>query len=120
MISTLRNLPTYLPFLLKGAVKTIELSVLAMVLAIIAGLALVLMRSRRSGHGEVAVAGVHGGGAGTPLLIQLYFIYYGLPQMGIKLNAFLAGILGLGLNYAASEAENYRAGLQAVPRGQMP
>jgi polar amino acid transport system substrate-binding protein len=56
---------------------------------------------------------------GTPLLIQLFLIYYGLPQIGIKLNAALAAILGLGLNYAASEAENYRAGIQAVPVGQM-
>jgi polar amino acid transport system substrate-binding protein len=41
-----------------------------------------------------------------------------LPQIGIRLNAFFAAILGLGLNYAASEAENYRAGIQAIPRGQ--
>ena len=41
-----------------------------------------------------------------------------MPQIGIRLNPFLAGILGLGLNYAASEAENYRAGIQSVPRGQ--
>jgi polar amino acid transport system substrate-binding protein len=55
---------------------------------------------------------------GTPLLIQLFLIYYGLPQIGIRLNPFLAGVLGLGLNYAASEAENYRAGIQSVPSGQ--
>jgi polar amino acid transport system substrate-binding protein len=55
---------------------------------------------------------------GTPLLIQLFFIYYGLPELGIRLNPFVAGILGLGLNYAASEAENYRAGIQSIPRGQ--
>ena len=55
---------------------------------------------------------------GTPLLIQLFLIYYGLPQIGIRLNAALAAILGLGLNYAASESENYRAGIQAVPGGQ--
>ena len=56
---------------------------------------------------------------GTPLLIQLFLIYYGLPEIGIRLNAFLAAILGLGLNYAASEAENYRAGIQSIPLGQM-
>src|SRR5262249_34497711 len=42
----------------------------------------------------------------------------GLPEIGIRLNAFIAAILGLGLNYSASEAENYRAGIQAIPRGQ--
>jgi len=56
---------------------------------------------------------------GTPLLIQLYLIYYGLPQIGIRLGAFTAAVLGLGLNYAASEAENYRAGIEAVPKGQI-
>jgi polar amino acid transport system substrate-binding protein len=55
---------------------------------------------------------------GTPLLIQLFLIYYGLPEIGIRLNSFCAAILGLGLNYAASEAENYRAGIQSIPRGQ--
>jgi polar amino acid transport system substrate-binding protein len=56
---------------------------------------------------------------GTPLLIQLFLIYYGLPELGIRLDAFLAGIVGLGLNYAAYEAENYRAGILAIPHGQM-
>jgi polar amino acid transport system substrate-binding protein len=55
---------------------------------------------------------------GTPLLIQLLVIFYGLPNIGIKLSPFVAAVLGLGLNYAASEAENYRAGLLAVPAGQ--
>jgi polar amino acid transport system substrate-binding protein len=51
-------------------------------------------------------------------LIQLFLIYYGLPEIGVRLNPFFAGILGLGMNYAASEAENYRAGIQSIPRGQ--
>jgi polar amino acid transport system substrate-binding protein len=57
---------------------------------------------------------------GTPLIIQLYLIFYGLPELvGLKLNPFVAAVLGLGLNYAAYEAENYRAGIQGIPRGQM-
>ena len=56
---------------------------------------------------------------GTPVLIQLFLIFYGLPSLGIRFSPFAAGILGLGLNYAAYEAENYRAGLLSVPRGQM-
>jgi polar amino acid transport system substrate-binding protein len=56
---------------------------------------------------------------GTPVLIQLFFIFYGLPHIGIKFSPFVAGVLGLGLNYAAYEAENYRAGLLSVPRLQM-
>ena len=55
----------------------------------------------------------------TPVLIQLYLIYYGLPNVGIRLDAFSAAVLGLGLNYAAYEAEIYRAGLQSIPKVQM-
>lgn len=56
---------------------------------------------------------------GTPLLLQLYVIYYLLPGWGIRLPAFWAGVIGLAINYSAYEAEIYRAGLLAIPRGQM-
>ena len=56
---------------------------------------------------------------GTPLLMQLLVIYYLLPYLHIQLSEFWAGILGLAINYSAYEAENYRAGLLAVPAGQM-
>lgn len=118
-ISTLREWPKYLPLLLRGAVTTVELSVLGMALAVVLGLVIVLLRLygilplRWFARAYVEVI------RGTPLLIQLFLIYYGLPQIGIKFNPFFAGVLGLGLNYAASEAENYRAGIQAIPRGQM-
>jgi polar amino acid transport system substrate-binding protein len=55
---------------------------------------------------------------GTPVLLQLYLLYYGLAPV-IRLSPMTAAIVGLGLNYAAYEAEVYRAGLQAVPKGQM-
>jgi polar amino acid transport system substrate-binding protein len=118
-ISTIREWPKYLPLLLRGAVTTVELSVLAMALAVLAGLVVVLLRLygiaplRWLARAYVEVI------RGTPLLIQLFLIYYGLPEIGIRLNAFLAAILGLGLNYAASEAENYRAGIESIPHGQM-
>jgi len=55
---------------------------------------------------------------GTPLLLQIYFIYYGLPQVGIVLPAIPAGVTALALNYGAYMTEIFRAGIQAVPRGQ--
>jgi len=117
-VSTLREWPRYLPLLLRGAITTIELSVLGMAVAIVVGLVIVLARL----YGPPPLPWLAQAYVelirGTPLLIQLFLIYYGLPEIGIRLNAFLAGIVGLGLNYAASEAENYRAGIQAVPRGQ--
>jgi polar amino acid transport system substrate-binding protein len=56
---------------------------------------------------------------GTPLMLQLYFIFFFLPEVGIRVPAFWTAILGLAINYSAYESEIYRAGLQAVPRGQM-
>ena len=117
-VSTLREWPKYLPLLLRGAAVTVELSVLAMALAVVAGLAVVLVRLYApvplSWLARAYVEVIRG----TPLLIQLFLIYYGLPEIGIRLNPFFAGIVGLGLNYAASESENYRAGIQSIPRGQ--
>jgi polar amino acid transport system substrate-binding protein len=117
-VSTIREWRKYLPPLLRAAVTTIELSVLGMALAVVAGLVIVLVRLYAfppfSWLAKAYVEVVRG----TPLLIQLFLIYYGLAEIGIRLNAFLAAILGLGMNYAASESENYRAGIEAIPHGQ--
>jgi polar amino acid transport system substrate-binding protein len=51
--------------------------------------------------------------------VQLIMLYFGLPELGVTLDPFVAGALALGLNYAAAEAENYRAGLESVPVGQL-
>jgi polar amino acid transport system substrate-binding protein len=109
----------YLPLLGKGAVVTLELSVFAMALAVGAGLLIAL--SRLYANASVrALAGVYIESIrGTPLLIQLFLIFYGLPHIGIRLSPMLAAVSGLALNYSAYEAENYRAGIQSIPRTQM-
>ena len=56
---------------------------------------------------------------GTPLMLQLFVLFYVLPELGVTLSPWAAGIAGLAINYSAYEAEIYRAGLQAIPRGQM-
>jgi polar amino acid transport system substrate-binding protein len=106
-----------LPLFLRGAAITLVISALAMALAVAGGLGLSL--ARRYG-GRL----VHGTAAayvevfrGTPVLLQLYVLYYGLAPV-LTLDAFTAAVLGLGLNYAAYESELYRAGLDAVPVGQ--
>ncbi|MBI3877965.1 MAG: ABC transporter permease subunit [Verrucomicrobia bacterium] len=118
-VSTLREWPKYLPLLLRGAVTTVELSLISMILAVIVGLVLALGRLYGIAPVRWLCISYIEVVRGTPLLIQLYLIYYGLPNIGIRFDAFTAAVLGLGLNYAANEAENYRAGIQAVPRGQM-
>ena len=56
---------------------------------------------------------------GTPLLLQLFFIYYGLPPLGITLKPFTAAVIGLGLNYSAYLAEIMRGAIESIDKGQM-
>lgn len=110
---------SFLPMIGKAAWTTIEISIISMILAIIFGLFLALLRVYApKPFSSLAIVYIEVM-RGTPLLIQLYFIYFALPTFGINVSPFTAAILGLGLNYAAYEAENYRAGLFSVPRGQM-
>jgi polar amino acid transport system permease protein/polar amino acid transport system substrate-binding protein len=108
-----------MPTLGKAALTTIGISLLAMILAIGVGLTAALMRVYAPKPISLMAIGFIEVVRGTPLLIQLYFIFYALPVIGIQLSPFLAAIIGLGFNYGAYEAENYRAGLFSVPRGQM-
>jgi polar amino acid transport system substrate-binding protein len=106
-----------LALFLQGALVTLAISTAAMALAVVLGLALALVRFSLPRAGLVATAYVELF-RGTPVLLQLYVIYYGLAGV-LALSPWTAAILGLGLNYAAYEAEIYRAGLAAVPRGQL-
>lgn len=115
----LQNYLTFLPLLGKGALITLELSIISMLFAMLLGLVTALARL----YGPmplkwVAVSYVEVF-RGTPLLIQLFLIFYGLPHVGISLDPFVAAVLGLGLNYGACEAENYRAGIVSIPKSQM-
>ncbi len=97
---------------------TVLISTLAMGLAVVLGSALTVMR--RSGLQTLSLPATLYVEVfrGTPLLLQLYIIYFGLPEIGIRLNAFAAAVIALGVNYAAYEAEIYRSGLDSLPRGQ--
>jgi len=112
-------LATFFPALLKGAGITILVSVVSMALAVALGLLLCLLRYYAGGPLRMAASAYIEFFRGTPLLIQLYLLYYGLPNVGITLSPLLAAFLGLGMNYAAYEAELYRAGIEAIPKGQM-
>lgn len=109
----------FLPQLGWAALMTMQISILAMVLAVAVGTVLALCRvyggTVPNRLAQIYIEVVRG----TPLLIQVLFIYYGLPKIGLQLDPFAAGVIALGLNYAAYEAENYRAGLLSVPRNQM-
>lgn len=103
---------------LRGAAMTLVVSTLAMVLAVAGGIALALARLYAPRGVRLAAQAYVEVYRGTPVLLQLYVLYYGLAP-AIRLDAVTAAVVGLGMNYAAYEAEVYRAGIQAVPPGQM-
>jgi len=113
------SLFSFFPALIKGAIITIGLSISSMIVAIILGLILSLAKLYGNKITKFLSTAYIEFFRGTPLLIQLYIIYFGLPNIGITLSPVTAAILGLGLNYAAYEAELYRAGILAIPKGQM-
>jgi polar amino acid transport system permease protein len=107
-----------LPTLLAGLKITILATLLGSVVAAVLGLGIAV--ARRSPNALLAkpVGALAGFIRGTPLLVQLYFIFYVLPDIGIRLPALAAGVIGLGLHYATYTAEVYRAGIDNLPRGQ--
>lgn len=115
----LHRYPSYLPLLARGAAVTLAVSFCAMCLAVLLGLLRAVARSEGPTALRWAATAYVEFFRGTPLLIQLTMVYFGLPQWGVRLDPFTAGVVALGLNYAAAEAENYRAGLSSVPRGQV-
>jgi polar amino acid transport system substrate-binding protein len=102
---------------LQGAGVTVLISVCAMAIAVAGGLVLGLARRYGGRAARLAATGYVELFRGTPVLLQLYVLYYGLAPF-IALDALTAAVVGLGLNYAAYEAELYRAGIDAVPLAQ--
>ena len=102
----------------RGAALTLILSLASMALAVVVGAVLAALRRHGSRPLRWLAVGYIEVVRGTPLLVQLIMIYFGLPELGLQLDPFVAGWLALGLNYAAAEAENYRAGMESVPLAQ--
>jgi polar amino acid transport system substrate-binding protein len=107
--------------LARSALTTVALACLSMPLAIVVGLLVAVGRLYGPRWLDWVLSTYVEILRGTPLLMQLFVIYYLLPKISIArdLPAFWAGVFGLAINYSAYEAENYRAGLLAIPRGQM-
>ena len=108
-----------LPTLGEALLITVQATLLGMVLAITLGLVLALLRRARlkiiSAPAALFIEFVRS----TPLLVQMYFLFYVLPVTGVQMSPLTTGILALGVHYAAYCAEVYRAGIEAVPRGQV-
>lgn len=115
----LQNALDFLPVLLEGAVVTVKVTALSFILSSVIGLVFALMMVSnskliaRTGYTIVNII------RGLPIIVQLFYIYFVLPDFGIQLSAFQAGVIGLGIAYSAYQAENFRAGIQAVQQGQI-
>ena len=114
----------YLPILLGGAWITVKVTLTALVLATLLGLLIALARTQygRGGGGRVlgfVAASWVNVVRGIPIIVLLFYIYFVLPDVGIDLNAFQAGVIGLGITYSAYMSEVFRAGILAVDPGQM-
>jgi polar amino acid transport system permease protein len=108
----------YLPFIMKGASLTLGVSALSIVLAVILALLGALGRLSRNAIAN-GVSGFYISLIrGTPLLVQIYIWYLGWPRLNIVLDAVVAGVLALGVNYGAYMTEIFRAGIQAIGKGQ--
>ncbi len=116
--SSLSLVVSYLPSLLKASLVTITLSCLAMALAVVLGVCIASGRVYGSAPVRFVLTAYVEVTRGTPVLLQLFVLYYGLSSV-VRLPAFVAALLGLGLNYAAYESEIYRGALEAVPKGQL-
>lgn len=107
-----------LPILAEASVVTLQATLAGFLLALVVGLLFAVSRMTGPAWLRWSVTGVVEFLRSTPLLIQIFFLYYVMPEFGITLDAMPTGVLALGLHYGAYCAEVYRAGLDNVPRGQ--
>lgn len=114
------NLPVKrLPELLRGAAVSVALTALIFALSFVLGTALALLRFRKSGRLGYRIATIYVElFRNTPALVQIYLIYYGLPQFGIVLRSVMAGVVALSLNNGAYIGEILRSGIQSIDKGQ--
>jgi len=115
----LRDAAEFFPILLQGVGLTILVTLGSLILSTILGLVWALMRV----SGIRALSGVSAGLInvirGIPIIVLLFYLYFVMPDFGITLTALQAAILGLGIAYSAYQAENFRAGIEAIDKGQI-
>jgi polar amino acid transport system permease protein len=118
MTQFLHNAREFMPILLQGAWLTIQVTLGSLALSTLLGLVWAGMRVSGIPLLANASAGVINLLRGLPIIVLLFFLYFVMPDVGISLSAVQAGILGLGIAYSAYQAENFRAGIEAVDHGQ--
>lgn len=109
----------YLPVLMQGVVLTIVVTIFALLLSTALGLVWAIMSWSRNpvldGISRTFITVIRG----IPIIVQLFYIYFVMPEIGLNLTALQAGTIGLGVAYSAYQAENFRAGIEAIDKGQI-
>ncbi|MDR5759283.1 amino acid ABC transporter permease [Caballeronia sp. LZ035] len=109
----------YLPILLRGVKLTIIVTIGSLLLSTVLGMVWALMRVSGVRSLDLIARGFINFIRGVPIIVQLFVIYFVLPDFGISITALQAAIIGLGVAYSAYQAENFRAGIQAIDKGQI-
>jgi polar amino acid transport system permease protein len=106
------------PLLLAGLGVTVQATLVGAAVAYVLGLAIAMLKMSHSRIVRWTVYWSTEFIRRTPLLVQLYFLFYVLPDVGLFLSPFVAGVIGLGLHFSTYTSEVFRAGIESVPRGQ--
>lgn len=109
----------FLPILLEGLRLTVIVTIGSMLLSTALGLVWALMRVSGIKSLALFATGLVNLIRGIPIIVQLFYIYFVLPELGITLSAVQAAIIGLGIAYSAYQSENFRAGIEAIDHGQI-
>lgn len=109
----------FLPILLEGLRLTVIVTIGSMLLSTVLGLVWALMRVSGIKSLALFATGLVNLIRGIPIIVQLFYIYFVLPELGITLSAVQAAIIGLGIAYSAYQSENFRAGIEAIDHGQI-
>lgn len=119
MMQFFRDAFEYLPILLQGAKLTVAVTFGSLVFSTLLGMVWALMRVSNIKWLAKCSAGLINVLRGIPIIVLLFYIYFVMPDVGIALSAVQAAIIGLGIAYSAYQAENFRAGIEAIDRGQI-
>jgi polar amino acid transport system permease protein len=114
MSEFVQDVGLFMPVLLRGLAVTIQLTICALLLSIMLGLVWALLARSRFRAVRVFVAMLINVVRGIPIIVQLFFIYFVLPDWGIDLSPFVAGVVGLSVAYSVYQAENFRGGFESV------
>jgi polar amino acid transport system permease protein len=114
-----RDTVEFLPILFSGVVLTIVVTLGSLLLSTVLGMLWALLRVSGIGFLAGASATLINLIRGIPIIVLLFYLYFVMPDLGVRLTALQAAILGLGIAYSAYQAENFRAGIEAIDKGQI-